>query len=180
MNRLVAIVGLTGSGKSEVVSEFEGAGFVKIYFGGLTLEKLHEEHLEVNEANERMMREKLRAEHGMSAYAKLNIPKIETELKNGDVVIDGLYSWEEYGVLKEEFPQMEVVAVYSPPAVRYERLASRPVRPLTNQEAQSRDFAEIENLHKAGPIAMADYTVSNTGSFDELRKVVGEILDDKK
>ncbi|OGD63945.1 hypothetical protein A3A71_01840 [Candidatus Berkelbacteria bacterium RIFCSPLOWO2_01_FULL_50_28] len=176
MFRLVAVVGLTGSGKSEVVSEFEGAGFAKIYFGSLTLEKLNEEKLEVNEANERMMREKLRAEHGMSAYAKLNIPKIEVEISKGDVVIDGLYSWEEYTALKEKFPTMEVVAVYSPPVLRYERLASRPVRPLTNAEAQSRDSAEIENLHKAGPIAMADYTISNTSTVVELKNAVQQIL----
>jgi hypothetical protein len=37
----------------------------------------------------------------------------------------------------------------------------RPVRPLTPFESHSRDFAEIENLNKGGPIAIADYLIKN-------------------
>jgi dephospho-CoA kinase len=44
------------------------------------------------------------------------------------------------------------------------------VRPLTPAEAESRDHAEIELLHKAGPIAMADHTIVNEGGMEELKK----------
>ena len=56
------------------------------------------------------------------------------------------------------------------------RLGSRKVRPLTPEEAKSRDHAEVENMNKGGPIAMADYTVINEYSFDELKKQVEEII----
>ncbi len=170
MNRLIAVVGLPGSGKSEVVAEFVASGFVKIYFGGLTLEKLNEAKLEVNEGNERMIREKLRADHGMAVFAKLNIPKIKSSLSSNNIVIDGLYSWEEYLVLREKFPNLEVVAVYAPPQMRYARLAARPIRPLSEEECRSRDHTQIENLHQAGPIAIAQHTIVNTGDISILKK----------
>ena len=38
----------------------------------------------------------------------------------------------------------------------------------TAEEAFSRDRSEILNLNKAGPIAMADYTILNEGSLKDL------------
>ncbi len=176
MNRLVALVGLPGAGKSSVTRVFTTSGYQPVYFGGLTLEKLAEAGLEANEANERMMREKLRADHGMAAYAKLNIPKIEACLKQGDVIIDGLYSWEEYLLLGEHFSALEVVAVYAPPKTRYQRLAIRKERPLNEQEVRSREISQIENVHQAGPIAMADHTFVNLGSEKDLIHQVKEFI----
>ena len=54
-----------------------------------------------------------------------------------------------------------IVAITAPRHVRHERLANRPRRPLTEEEATSREYAEIENLEKGGPIANADYTIIN-------------------
>ena len=179
MARLVALVGLPGAGKSVATDVFVDNNFQKIYFGGLTLEKLREEGLEINEANERMMREKLRQEHGMAVYAILNIPNIEAALEKGDVIIDGLYSWEEYLVLREKFPNLEVVAIYAPPKDRYKRLSVRRERGLTEEEVKSREVAEIEKLHKGGPIAIADWTVVNIGSEEELKKQVRAYIDGK-
>lgn len=180
MARLVALVGLAGSGKSVATEVFVKSGFGRVYFGGLTMEKLQEAGLAINEKNERMMREKLRAQHGMAAYALLNIPKIKSALKAGNTIIDGLYSWEEYLVLRKEFPQLEVVAIYTSPKLRHHRLASRLIRPLSNDEAVSRDTAEIEKSHKAGPIAMADITVLNIGSKAAFAKAVKTIIDGEK
>ena len=59
------------------------------------MEKLNESGLEVTPENEKMMREKLRAEYGMAAYATLSLPKIEEYAKTSNVVLDGLYSWDE-------------------------------------------------------------------------------------
>ena len=39
----------------------------------------------------------------MGGYAILNIPKIKKLLKGGNVLIESLYSWEEYLEMKEEF-----------------------------------------------------------------------------
>jgi len=47
---------------------------------------------------------------------------------------------------------------------------------LTEAEAASRDAAEIENVSKGGPIAMADFTIINESSLENLRKEVRRII----
>jgi dephospho-CoA kinase len=169
--KVVAIVGMPGAGKSEVSRIFEQNGYVRIRFGDITDEEVAGRGLPLNEENERRVREQLRREHGMAAYAILNLPKIEMALKKSNVVIDGLYSWEEYLFLKSQcLDNLYVVAVWASPGTRYRRLSSRSKRPLSMEEAATRDKAEIENVNKGGPIAMADFTITNESSLDELRK----------
>jgi dephospho-CoA kinase len=175
--KLVSIVGMTGAGKSEVAKIFEENGFTKIRFGDLTDEEMKKRGLEANEENERLVRELLRKEHGMEAYAKLNLPRIGQALKKSDVVIDGLYSWEEYNYLRARYGKnLYLVAVWSSPMTRYARLNSRSSRRLTLEEAVKRDRAEIENINKGGPIAMADFTIINESSLEDLRKEARRII----
>ncbi|MGB7537420.1 MAG: AAA family ATPase [Anaerolineales bacterium] len=177
-SQIVALVGMCGSGKSVAGERLEQLGFARVYFGGLTIEEVKHRGLEVNEKNERAVREELRRTHGMGAFAVLSLPKIEALLGAGKrVLIDGLYSFSEYKILKEKYGDgLLVIAVFTPRALRYERLARREVRPLTMAEAVSRDYAEIENIEKGGPIALADYTIVNGGSREELIRQLDRIL----
>lgn len=189
-NKLICLVGMCGAGKSEVADYLMSKrkyGFVR--FGQITLDKVKELGKKPSEKLEKRIREELREKHGMAAFATLNIPKFDKLLKKGDVIGDGLYSWEEYLVLKEKYGKnLIVVATYAPPEMRYNRLENRAkkhgkdsnlrFRSFSQTEAAARDRAEIENLHKAGPIAMADYTVMNTKKIINLRKQVEEIIID--
>ncbi len=171
MKKVVAIVGMAGSGKSEVARVFENRGFVRVRFGDVTDSEMKKRNLEPCEANERYCRELLRKEHGMAAYAILNQPRIDAALQSTDVVADGLYSWEEYLSFKSHYGnQFYVISVYSSPQTRYGRLAKRSTRPLTAEEASSRDKSEIEKLNKGGPIAMADFTLVNESNISHLRQ----------
>ena len=175
--KVVSIVGMTGAGKSEVSRVFEEDGFIRIRFGDVTDEEIEKRGLELNEKNERRIRELLRKERGMDAYAQLNLPRINLALTYADVVIDGLYSWEEYTFLKDYYREdFYVVAVYASPRTRYARLASRPSRCLTPEEAAGRDRAEVENINKGGPIAMADYTIVNESSLEDLEEEVRRVI----
>ena len=175
--QVVSIVGMAGSGKSEVSRVFERNGFRKVRFGDITDEEIKKRGLQLNEENERHVRQQLRQEHGMAAYAKLNLPKIDAWLKSSNVVVDGLYSWEEYTLLKSRYKDnFRVVAVWASPGTRYERLAKRTVRPLTAEEAASRDVAELEKTNKGGPIAMADFTIINETSLKDLEKETEKVL----
>ena len=191
MNKLICLVGMAGSGKSIVADSLVDSGFGFLRFGQLTLDIVKERMADGekhSEAMEKEIRENLRKEHGMGAYAKLNIPKFEELLKEGNVVGDGLYSWTEYKILKEHFgDQLIVVAVYAPPATRHNRLASRVSdendtdmrnRGFTLEQAKSRDYSEIENIEKGGPIAMADYLIKNTTSIDSVYEQLEEIAKD--
>jgi dephospho-CoA kinase len=167
--KVVAIVGMAGAGKSEVSKVFEREGYGKVRFGDITDEEVRRRGLDLNEENERRVRESLRLEHGMDAYAKLNLPRIDRLLSSTSVVVDGLYSWEEYLFLKARYGgEFRVVAVWASPETRYRRLTGRAQRPLTLDQAISRDRAEIEMSNKGGPIAMADVTICNQSSLDEL------------
>lgn len=175
--KVVAIVGMAGAGKSEVARIFEKSGFRKVRFGDITEEEIENRGLELDEENERYVREQLRKEHGMSAYAKLNLPRVDASLKSSDVVVDGLYSWEEYTLLKARYNErFSTVAVWASPATRRARLRNRAKRPLTVEEAASRDKAEIENSNKGGPIAMADFTIINEASLKELERETKRVL----
>ena len=175
--KVVSIVGMAGSGKSEVAKIFEENGFIRIRFGDITDEEVRKRGLELNEENERCIRESLRKEYGMSAYAILNLSRIDLALENSDVVIDGLYSWEEYTFLRAHYGDgFYVVAVWASPKTRYARLSDRLDRRLTLEEATNRDRAEVENINKSGPIAMADFTIINESSLKELKKEVKGVI----
>lgn len=171
MNTIIAFVGMTGSGKSTASDYLVEQGWKYIRFGQVTIDKLKEAGQEINPDNEKMMRESLRGQYGMGAYATLSLPLIDKGVKQNHVVIDGLYSWTEYNILKDRYGgRIHVVAIYASPETRYDRLQDRThdpkdqtykMRPLTPEEARKRDYAEIENIEKGGPIAMADYTIIN-------------------
>ena len=176
--KVVALVGMAGSGKSEVARQFEKNGYVRIRFGDITDIEVKKRGLLLNEANERQVREQLRQEHGMAAYAKLNLPRIDEALQKSNVVLDGLYSWEEFILLKNYYgDRLSLVAVWSSPKTRYTRLAVRRVRPLTYQEAAERDKTEIENINKGGPIALADYTITNESLLQALKEQTQRIIE---
>ena len=175
--KVVSIVGMAGAGKTEVAGIFEKHGFKRIRFGDITDEEIEKRGLTLNEASECLVREQLRKEQGMDAYAKLNLARIDEARKNSDVVIDGLYSWEEYIFLKEYYgPDFYVVAVWSAPETRYSRLTGRQNRSLTLEEAIDRDREEIEKIKKGGPIAMAGFTIINESSLEELREQAEKII----
>lgn len=179
---------MAGSGKSIVADRLVDNGFGFLRFGQLTLDIVKERIAngeKHSESMEKEIREGLRKEHGMGAYAKLNIPKFEELLKKGNVVGDGLYSWTEYKILKEHFKEnLIVIAVYAPPKMRYERLSNRISdandkdmrnRGFTKEEAKSRDYSEIENIEKGGPIAMADHLINNTTTVNSVYEQLDKI-----
>ena len=87
------------------------------------------------------------------------------------IVLDGVYSWTEYKLLKKEFPgAMTVVAVVAAREERYRRVAARTDRAFDRKAIMERDYAEIENLEKGGPIAIADYYLLNDGTREELQE----------
>lgn len=177
--KVIAIIGLSGAGKSEVVDHIIDAyGCPKVYFGDVTFDEMKRRGLRVNEFNERMVREGLREEFGSLVYADRVIEKIRTLNGDGPVLVESLYSWEEYLRFRAEFGDAFVtIAVHASPAIRYDRLKNRPKRPLTIEEARSRDYSQIENLHQAGPIAMADFLVVNEGTKEELACLIDHALE---
>ena len=177
MNKIIAVVGMCGSGKSIATEILEKEGWHKVYFGGVTYKKMAEEGIERTPDSERIFREKLREQYGPECYAKLLLPEIEEAVKTKNVVLDGLYSWYEYKFLKEHLKEnFKLLCIVVDKNVRYDRIAIRPERPFDNEKAIERDLSEIENLYKGGPIAYADYYIFNNGTLEEYKKRLEEIL----
>lgn len=177
---IVAVVGLIGAGKSEAVGRFVAHGFIRFGFNDVIYEEVARQGLTRTEQNERVVREGLRKNFGMAIVAERLIPKISAAVGKGDnVVLESLYSWAEYKVMRERFgEEFCVCAIYAPPQVRYRRLAARAERPFDKATAISREDAEIENLQKGGPIAIADWTIQNLGDDkEEFLSTVDEVIE---
>ncbi|MDD4902702.1 MAG: AAA family ATPase [Patescibacteria group bacterium] len=182
-NKLIlSVVGMAGSGKSEVVKYLvKKLNWPVVYLGAITFEWMKKRKIPVNYANEKKAREQIRRENGgMGAYAKLSLPKITALLKkNQGVIVESLYSWSEYKIFKEKFgDKFKVVAAIASPAIRFKRLKARKnERPMKNfAEFKTRDYSEIENIEKGGPIAMADYPVINESSLKDLQKKIDAVI----
>lgn len=180
MNKLVAVVGMSGSGKSIATDYLENKGWTKLYFGGITYKLMAEAGVirTPDGKSEKEFRENLRREHGPECYAKFLEPDIRKSLETNHVVLDGLYSWYEYKYLIERFPELKLVCVVVDKDLRYSRVGNRDERPFSKEDIIYRDVSEIENLAKGGPIAYADYFLFNNGSLDDYKKRLIEILED--
>lgn len=177
--KILAFVGLPGSGKTTAVDYLTDKKYPKVYFGGVVLDALDKLGLEHTEVNEKKIREELRATEGNDFIVKRIIDQIHHLADAGQrhIVAESLYSWTEYKALVHAFPgQLTVVAVVAPKELRHSRLTHRPVRPLTEQEAAGRDWAQIENLEAGGPIAVADYFVMNDGNVERFYKQIDDIV----
>ena len=172
---IIAICGLADSGKSVSREFFESKGFINIHLG--VTEIIMKKYGKTTEKLERDLRKRMREEQGMGVMVKIVLPQIKDILKKSkDIVIDNLYSWDEYKILKEEYPDSFYnIAVHVSREFRYERLAKRKFRGLDRKTALSRDYSHIEELDSSGPIALADFHVINDGTRRELKKQLEQI-----
>ncbi len=177
--KIIAFVGLAGSGKSSAVEYLTKKGYPKVYFGGIIYKAMAEAGIEVTWESQKKFREEIREREGKDFVVKRAIKEARNLIDAGQrrIVLDGLYSWSEYKILKHEFPgdEMTVIAIVTPKHLRKSRMAKRPERPMTSEEVDQRDWAEIENLEKGGPIAIADFFVMNDKDVTELEAQIGDI-----
>lgn len=177
--KIVAFVGLAGSGKSSAVDYLTEKHIPKIYFGGIIYKAMEEAGIDVTWQSQQKFREEIRAREGKDFVVRRAINEARNLIAAGQhrIVLDGLYTWSEYKILKHEFPgEMTVVAIVTPKHERKSRMAKRPERPMTPQEVDERDWTEIENLEKGGPIAIADYFIHNDRDVEWLHQQLNVVL----
>ncbi len=177
--KIIAFVGLAGSGKTAAGDYIVAKGYPKVNFGKIIWNALDAADLEHSEKNAKIIREVVRQKNGKDYLVKQIIPEVHNLINSGQrhIIVDGIYSWTEYKAMKSEFPgELTVVAIVAPRKVRHRRLLTRPVHPYSQFEADQRDWAEIENLEKGGPIAIADHYIMNDGSLEELHAKVDQLL----
>ena len=179
--KILAFVGMSGSGKSVALDYLTEKGIPKVYFGGMIYKEMEKRGIERTPDSERDFREMIRETEGKDWVVRQVISAVKNLIEAGQrrIVLDGVYSWTEYNILKKEFPgMMTFVAVVADKKLRYKRVGQRPERPFNKNEIIERDRSEIENLEKGGPIAAADYYLLNNSGISELHQNLEKVLEE--
>lgn len=179
--KIIALVGMSGSGKSVAVDYLTEKNYPKVYFGGMILKEMEKRGIERTAESEKQFREKIRAEEGNDWVVRQVIAEVKDLISAGQkkIILDGVYSWTEYKTIKHEFPGcVTFIAIVAEKKLRYKRVSERTIRPFNSQEIRERDQSEIENLEKGGPIAAADYYILNDGTIDDLKNGLDRILNE--
>ena len=183
--KILAIVGMSGSGKSVIVDYLTEKGYPKVYFGGMIYKEMEKRGIPRTEdgESEKEFREMIRKTEGKDWVVRQVIEETKDLINAGQkrIVLDGVYSWTEYKTLKHEFPKnLTFLAVVVDKKLRYDRVAKRPGRSFDAKAIPERDRSEIENLEKGGPIVAADYYVLNNSTIEDMTSSVEEILKEIK
>ncbi len=177
--KLLSIVGMSGAGKSTVIEHLGQQGLPRVYFGGLLYAEMDRRGIEKTPENQVWFRQALREERGEACLAELAIEEARRLVAAGQkrIVLDGVHYLSEYRAMKHAFPgEMEQVALLADLAVRHARLAKRPERPLTAEQATERDRSEIETQGIGNTIMLSEYFILNNGGTEELFGAMDRLL----
>ncbi len=179
--KILAIVGMSGAGKSVAVDYLTDQGYPKVYFGGMIYKEMEKRGIPRTEdgESEKKFREQIREEEGKDWVVNQVIAETKDLIAAGQkrIVLDGVYSWTEYKILRREFPKcLTFLAILVNKHLRYERVAKRPGRSFDAKAIRERDRSEIENLEKGGPIVAADYYILNNGTIEDMQNDLKKLL----
>ena len=179
---LIGITGTDGAGKGTVVDYLvKRKGFVHYHGRKLFIEKSEEQGLENNRANMRIVAKKMREEHGNDASVVLFL---EQAKKQGDknIVIDSVRAYAEAETLKAN--EGVLLAVDAEQKLRYERIQTRKsssdqvsFSEFVSHEKLEMDDPNPHGMQKAKVMKMADYTIENNGTLEELHQKIEEFLE---
>ncbi|MEK7655252.1 MAG: AAA family ATPase [Patescibacteria group bacterium] len=180
MKRLIiGLVGRKGSGKGTVAKILKEKYGASVYrFSDVLREILDLLFVEKSRENLVQLSEILRNEFGQDVLKLALLQKIRNDT-SALIVMDGLRRLGDLEGLKD-ISNFQLVCVSVPPGIRYERLKARG----ENAGETTRTFESFMELEKAptevtiGPVEeLADITLDNSGTPDELERKVEEMMD---
>jgi dephospho-CoA kinase len=177
--KVIGVVGLPASGKSELSKIAIAMGIPVIVMGDMIRTAVKEAGLEPDDANFGATANRLRAERGMDAIARLCIPEIRKQ-SAPLILIDGIRGDAEVALFRKHFSGFVLVAIDSSFENRLARIAAR---------ARTDDFSSADALRNRdereqrwgllSALKSADRHIRNDGTLEEfaraVRKLLGEI-----
>ena len=178
--RVIGIVGLPGSGKSEAAAVAEDEGIPVVTMGDVIRTECRDRGLDPAFHHGEVAKA-LREENGPGAIAERSLPVIEDRLEAADtVVVDGIRSGTEVDRFEAAFGEdFHLVCVEAPLETRAERLDLRGRDAVSSDDGESleeRDRRELE-FGMGEAMERAALTVENTGTLDQFREQVRELLE---
>lgn len=175
--KVLGIVGMPGSGKSEAANIGRDYGFNIVVMGDVIRREVARRHLDPTpEAVGRIMLD-LRQQHGPSIVAQLCLMHI-AEAGYDQIIIEGIRSMAEVTEFKTQFPQFRVLAIHASPSTRLKRILTRGRSDDANnhQFFIERDQREL-HVGIGSVIALADYVVINEGTLKEFHAEIHQFYE---
>lgn len=172
---IICITGMPGSGKTIVAEILGKEGFQVYEMSRVLKDMMIEEGLEITVPNIEKFAIQKRKEKGWGVFAVELVKRMDM---SGDekVAISGMRSEEELSYFKKHLKGLVAVAISAPVELRYERLKNRKAHKIKGfDEFKLREEANKEE-GVDGVMEHADYIISNTGTENELRKNIEELL----
>jgi len=173
--KILVTTGMPGSGKEEFLKCCQARGAMIVRMGDIVRAKAKEFGLDSSDSSIGTLANEERKRFGMDIWAKRTVPFVGGDL----VVIDGTRGPDEIKAFKHAFgDDLIVVAIYSSPKTRFERLKTRgrPDLPASHSEFDARERRELDwGLGEA--IAISDYMIVNESTVEDLKREVDKLLD---
>ena len=176
--RVIGIVGLPGSGKSEAASVARDLGIPVVTMGDVIRAECRDRGLDPAEHHGEVARA-LREEGGPAAIAERSLPLVEDALEESDVVlIDGIRSDVEVDRFEAAFgDDFTLVTVEAPFETRAERIETRGRDDTAAESLRDRDDREL-GFGMGDAMDRADLTVENTDTLEAFHDRVRDLLSD--
>jgi dephospho-CoA kinase len=180
--RIIGIVGLPGSGKSEAAAVASELGIPVVTMGDVIREECRERGRDPA-TDHGAVAKTLREEDGPGAIAERSLPHIESALEDSDtVVVDGIRSDVEVDRFEAAFgDSFGLVSIEAPFEARARRLDLRGRDADDDAGGESLDSRDQRELAFGMGEAMerADRTVENTDSLELFRTRVRRLLEER-
>jgi dephospho-CoA kinase len=166
--RIIALVGMPGSGKEEFVKVSNKQGYQVVRMGDVVREEVEKRGLELIDENIGSLSDKERRKSGMGIWAKRTLPHIKDEQAIDKLVIDGIRGDAELAIFREKYrDSMIVVGIHASPKTRFDRIVSRGRQDAsyTWKDFSNRDQRELD-WGIGNALALSDIMIINESSMD--------------
>jgi len=174
--KVIGVVGLPASGKGEFAKILAAEGVPIVIMGDMIRRAVAEAGLPPTDASMGSVANRLRAEGGMDAIAKLCVPVIQ-EQNAPLVLVDGIRGDSEVRLFQQQFPGFKVIAIDTAFEKRLERLKGRGRSDdtTTAETLAARDEREL-GWGLGAALALADHRVNNDADLATFTATVKALL----